>query len=877
MAPALGDGGRVVPLELEVSHSAAARPHRVSLRFGRFDLQPGERRLLADGQPVVLGARAFDLLVALVERAGQLVGKNELITRVWPGLVVEENNLQVQISTLRKVLGQSALSTIPGRGYRFELPVKRADAVAPDAASASSAPIAPVAAPEPVRARTNLPGRLLSLYGRAQDVATIKALLRKHVVVTIVGAGGIGKTRVAQAVAAEIAVESAADFPDGVWWVELAALSDGALVPSTVARALGVQLPGDRPPVEAVASLLMSERLLLVLDNCEHLTESIAEFIESLQAAAPHVRILVTSQETLKTVEEHVYRVGGLAVPVDDGAANALQAGAIELFVARAQGADPNFALTPAYAPAVIEICRRLDGIPLAIELAAARVPLLGVEGLRTRLDERFNVLTAGARVVLRRHQTLRATLEWSHGLLTPDEQTVFRRLGVFAGSFTLEAAQHVVGDERIDAWAALDHLGALVDKSLVLAEGDPVPRYRLLETSRAYALERLAEAGETQPMLRRHAEALLALLAAYENDDRRWRVTPADNVAFAAELDNLRAALGWAATSAAGTDLVVPLAGVSYRVWLATVQQAEGLERHLALQSRLHDGVSPRDAAGYWLSLARLGMASSEPRATFDAALRAADLYRSLGDDSRCYDALICAAVLGTETQERERAIVAAARLERATWPPRQRAGLLYARSWWCAALGRCEEALACAQQRVAVFREEGSPVGEQNAMSNVAAIELLLGRPEAALEHGRAVIAQLNALGAGAGAGFPYWIVMIALILLDRLDEAVNSGRKAHTLLLHEGDEYRLLAALSLLAAKKGRFVAAAHIIGHDDARLARTGEGLPPLAALLRARLDPLLSAALPAPELARLRAEGAAMRDEQVFKVGFGEGT
>ena len=266
-----------------------------------------------------------------------------------------------------------------------------------------------------------------------------------------------------------------------------------------------------------------------MLDNCEHLTDSVAEFIESVRAAAPQVRFLITSQETLKTAEEHIYRVGGLAVPADDGAATALHAGAIELFVARAQGADPNFALTPAHTPAVIEICRRLDGIPLAIELAAARLPLLGVEGLRTRLDERFNVLTAGSRVVLRRHQTLRATLEWSHGLLTPDEKTVFRRLGVFAGSFTLEAAQHVASDDRIDVWAALDHLGALVDKSLVLAEGDPVPRYRLLETTRAYALERLAEAGETERVLRRHAEALLAMLEAYEQDDRRWRITPAE------------------------------------------------------------------------------------------------------------------------------------------------------------------------------------------------------------------------------------------------------------------------------------------------------------------------------------------------------------
>ncbi len=646
-----------------MSRASATRAHSPSRRFGRFELQPAERRLLEDGRPVVLGARAFDLLVMLVERAGQLVAKNDLLMLVWPGLVVEENNLQVQISALRKVLGQSAVATVPGRGYRFELSFEPADAFAAQTSPDNATPTTAAAAPGPVRARTNLPAGHLSLYGRAQDLATIKALLRKHVVVTIVGAGGIGKTRVAQAVAADIAVESAADVPDGVWWVELAALSDGALVPTTVAHALGVKLPADRPAVEAAVSLLASQRLLLVLDNCEHLAESVAEFVESVRAAAPQVRILVTSQETLKTVDEHIYRLGGLTVPVDDGAANALQAGAIELFVARAQGADPNFALTPAQAPAVIEICRRLDGIPLAIELAAARLPLLGVEGLRTRLDERFNILTAGARVVLRRHQTLRSTLEWSHGLLTAEEQTVFRRLGVFAGSFTLEAAQHVVSDERIDMWAALDHLGALVDKSLVLAEGDPVPRYRLLETTRAYALERLAEAGETARMLRRHAEAILALLAAYEEDDRRWRKTPADTAPIVAELDNLRAALAWVVTAAAGADLVIPLAGVSYHVWAATIHAAEGFERCLSLRRHLHGRVPARDAALYWFSVAELGLVTSEPREGFDAALRAAELYRSLGDDSRRYDALLWRPCSAT-------------RRRRGSWPSPRRLG---------------------------------------------------------------------------------------------------------------------------------------------------------------------------------------------------------
>jgi len=264
-----------------LDHAAATYKYRDSHRFGRFELQPAERRLLADGQPVALGARAFDLLVVLVGRAGQLVAKNDLLTLVWPGLVVEENNLQVQISTLRKVLGQSAFATIPGRGYRFELPVEGADTAIPAAEPSGSPAAVLAAASEPARLRTNLPTQPLSLYGRARDLATIKALLRQHVVVTVVGAGGIGKTRLAQKVAADIAVESSADFPDGVWWVELAALSDGALVPSTVARALGVQLSGDQPPASSVASLLASQRLLLVLDNCEHLIDSVAQFIEA--------------------------------------------------------------------------------------------------------------------------------------------------------------------------------------------------------------------------------------------------------------------------------------------------------------------------------------------------------------------------------------------------------------------------------------------------------------------------------------------------------------------------------------------------------------------------------------------------------------------
>jgi predicted ATPase/DNA-binding winged helix-turn-helix (wHTH) protein len=848
-------------------------------RFGRFELRPGERVLLADGAPVALGARAFDLLAELTDRPGTLITKDDLLATVWQGLVVEENNLQVQVSTLRKILGPTALSTIPGRGYRFNLPVGLPDAL-PPARIGESPGVTAGAAPETPasEARTNLPSRLPRLFGRSEDLAAVTALLHAHSLVTITGTGGIGKTRVAQAVAKCIATESAADYPNGVWWVELAAIADGALVPSAVAQAMGVQLAGDRPTALALRSLLASQRVLLVLDNCEHLAGAVAALVDTLTAGAPCVSVLVTSQETLKAADEHVYRLGALAVSASLDAQAALQSGAVELFEARAQAVDRRFTLSPANLPAVIEICRRLDGIPLAIELAAARLPLLGVEGLRARLHERFNLLTGGARVVLRRHQTLRATLEWSHALLTPAEQTVFRRLAVFAGGFTLEAAQHVASDERIDPWIAIDHLGALVDKSLVLGEGDPVPRYRMLESTRAYGLERLAETGETHATLRRHAEAMLALLEPYEADDWRWRSTgscPAARV----ELDNLRAALEWSEADADSGELVVALAGVSYSVWWSSSQTAEGLARCLPLRRHVDATMPAQVVARFWLAIGKVGLYSFR-RESYEAAARAADLYRELGDDQRCFDALVLGAAQGARfatVSEMEAAIAEAERLERPEWPARQRASLQFARCWWLARQGRTEEALACAQRQVAICRDGGVEVASLYAVSNVTIMELLLGRLHEALEHARTAIGRLHALGGDAGAGHLYQSEMIALLMLNRIDEALEAARNAYPRLLREGDEYRMLMSLALLNALRGRPDIAARLVGFDAAVRARAGESVNVFATLFHERLDPLLAAGLSTAERSRFAAEGAALGDAEAFKLAFGDST
>jgi predicted ATPase/DNA-binding winged helix-turn-helix (wHTH) protein len=842
-------------------------------RFGRFELRPGERVLLADGAPVTLGARAFDLLVAFADRPGTLIGKDDLLATVWPGVVVEENNLQVQVSTLRKILGQSALATIPGRGYRFNLPVASAEADAHTTTVAGGEPTdgASDQVP-PSRARTNLPSRLPLLYGRGADVAAIVALLREHPVVTVTGSGGIGKTRVAQAVAKQILSEPGTNYSDGVWWVEFAALADGELVPSAVAEAMGLRIPGERPAALALRSQLAAQRILLVLDNCEHLTDSVASLIDILTSSAPHASVLVTSQETLKATDEHVYRLSGLAVPADTDVAAASQSGAIELFAARAKAADPRFTLTATNLPAAIEICRHLDGIPLAIELAAARLPLLGVEGLRARLHERFNLLTGGARMVLRRHQTLRATLEWSHALLTPDEQTVFQRLGVFAGGFTLEAAQHVASDEHIDPWTTLDHLGALVDKSLVLAEGDPIPRYRMLETTRAYALERLAETREMQPTLRSHAHAMLALLEPLEQYE--WQRPASAGIVPEAkvELDNVRAALEWADRANDG-PLAVALASVTHSVWWSSSHLAEGLARCLAVRRHVDSGVSPTIAARFWLTIAKLGLYSTR-RESYDAAVRAATLYREIKDDQRTFEALTFVAVQGTRfatVAETGAEIDEAARLERQEWPARQRAKLPFARCFWFARQGRIDEALASAQQQVAICREGGVEVAALYAMSNVTFMEALIGRSREALEQSRAAIARLYELGADAGAGHLYHSEMIALLMLDRSQDALAAAGNAYPRLVHEGDHYRLLLPLALINALAGRLEVAARITGFDDAAQARTGENASIVAEVLHARLDPLLGAGLSADERMRLATEGAAMHEEDAFNL------
>jgi predicted ATPase/DNA-binding winged helix-turn-helix (wHTH) protein len=499
-------------------------------RFGPFELRPDKRQLLKDGATISLRPRAFDLLVTLVDRAGHLVTKDELLNRVWPKAVVEEAALHVQVSALRKVLGADAITTVSGRGYQFTLPVTKGDGL-PDRAS---------------KPKHNLPYQLTSFVGRKQEIAQLGELVTANRLVTLIGAGGAGKTRLAIQVASRLTDA----FPDGVWLVELAALSDPHLVPQAVAQALEVKEQPTRPVIETLSDYLASKKLLLVIDNVEHLLEGSVQFVDVILRRSPDVAILVTSRERLGMVGELTYRVPSLTVPNpgDNFATDALLAyEGVRLFVDRARLLRPDFNVTAENAASLASICHRLDGIPLAIELAAPRLRSMSVEELGQRLDQRLALLTDGSRTALPRHRTLRSTIDWSYDLLTDLEQAMLRRVSAFASGWTLAAAEHVCTGDGIEKSDTVDLLASLADKNLILTEEhEGATRYRMLETIRQYALDRLRETGEEARWRNRHFAWVLALAEeSFEPlvgpDQGLWldRIAP--------ELDNFRAALRWA------------------------------------------------------------------------------------------------------------------------------------------------------------------------------------------------------------------------------------------------------------------------------------------------------------------------------------------
>jgi predicted ATPase/DNA-binding winged helix-turn-helix (wHTH) protein len=841
------------------------------LRFGRFELHPGSRHLLDAGAPAKLGARAFDVLLALAERRDRLVTKNELLDLAWPGLVVEENNLQVQISALRKLLGPHAIATIPGRGYRFVASV----AGEPQATSASvqgvtsgetherSGGIDPGTATSPL---TNLSGALAPLFGRGDDLDTLQRLIAEHRLVSIAGAGGIGKTAAAQ----RLAQRSADVFADGAWLVELAPVTDATGIASAVAAALAYPAVSE-PSIEGLARRLRGARLLLVLDSCEHLVEAVAAAAQVLLAEAPGIRLVTTTQEPLKLAEEQVYRLDTLRVPEEGSDLQAaLRSSAVALFRARARAADPRFELDEENLPAVIDVCRHLDGLALAIELAAARVPLLGVEGLRARLRERLRILTAGHRLALRRHQTLRAAFDWSHGLLSEPEQAVFRRLGVMVGTFDLESAQQVAAADGIDAWAVLDLLGTLVDKSLVIAEPGEPPRYRLLESGRAFALEKLQEAGETEATADCHLGAMLALFEPAAEE--QWTVPLAllrDR--HAADLDNLRAALDWAGRDDTDPGRLVSLTACSAAIWGVNAFRLEGQRRCRTAISRFAPDTPTRHVAQILLNYANV----THPRTTpveLDAIDRGIAASRTAADRNALFWGLTLRIWHLTKVgrlDEAQRDALEAEALQ-VDVPDALRPRLWTSRAHLHVALGDHEAAWRLKRAVLEAAERAGDPRGAMVAKTNLVDIELACGRVQDAVRHGRELVAELRRMPHLARFGSGFINLAAALTVAGELDEALMVAREGLASIRREGGLQVVLDHIGRLAFERGHPAEAARAIGHSRAWAAKSGdEREVNERRSYEATLKGLHEAMAP-DELERLLDEGGTLGIEEVLR-------
>lgn len=790
------------------------------IRIGSFELRPADRQLCAAGKPVDIGARAFDLLLVLAESPGRLVTKATLIERVWPHLVVDENNLPAQVAALRRVLGAAAIRTVPRFGYRLDLPVSHADT-----------DVMPDPQPAPVRQRREQGDSADPLVGRSADVEALMVALDRTRSVTLVGAAGVGKSRLAR----EIALRTSDDGATAVV-VPLEGLDAVNQVPSAIALALELKLPDDTHPFQALNRALQGGRCLIVLDGAEHLANALASPLAALVDAAPRLTLLVTSQSPLGRVGEAVHRLEPL--PMAD---------AVELFNRRASQADHRFELAAGQVALAGEICRRLDGNPLAIELAAARVPSFGLAGLLANLDDRFRLLKIEGAKAGARHGVLQAAFDWSYGLLTQSEQRVFDGLGAFASSFTLAAGASAASFDAIDLPGAIDLIGRLVDRSLVTRlPGDPA-RYAQLETARSYARSRLSATGSYEGAERRMAFAMLRVINhAYEDywwlDEAVWlqRHQP--------EIENVRAALAWARRHEPA--LAIALHGSAWPLFVEADLQQEARAAHDEAVALLNEFMPRAHVARFWQAVAVLDSGRQADRARYAAEL-AAPMHAAAGDLRSQYFDLLQAALNGRDEPEAAARTFAAARhIEQSDWPTRLLAHGAIVEGALLTGTGRFAEARAAYQRalRHAVATSERQALA---ATTNIVELDIAAGALDSALQLARPLAISLQHAGRAETRFELLSLLFGALLLAGDQDEARTTGSEILEVAgrLDTGRLYEVLDAMALLAARDGRHSQAARVAVRADAALARHGrERRGPAEDRIRLAVNEILDRAL-----------------------------
>jgi predicted ATPase/DNA-binding winged helix-turn-helix (wHTH) protein len=837
----------------------------VGVEFGPFRLYPAQRLLTHHGSPVPLGDRAFDVLRILVEHAPSVVSGRTLLEEVWADVFVQDGNIRLQIATLRKALGEGKdgaryISTVANRGYCFVAPLSRSPSMAVAAAASPDRAVdagKEADAATPASPETNLPVPLTNIIGRDREIAEMQERVMRSRLVTLVGPGGVGKTRLA----VDLGWRLLNAFPAGVWLIDLAPVSDPGMVASAAAAALRVSVEKADATVDTIVTTVGKAPRLLIFDNCEHLIDAAAALIHTLLERAPGLSVLATSRQDLHLAAEQVYGLDPLQVP-PAGAVEMSEFGAAELFVARARAADRLFELNEGNSAAVGEICRHLDGLPLALEMAAPRLRMLGIDGLRRGLDDRLRMLK-GAPDGGARHASLRTVLEWSHSLLAPLEQRVFRRLAAFPGSFSLEAAIVLGGEDGDESWDVVDALGRLIDRSMVTLEQRDPPRYRLLETLRLYGAEQLLASGEAEVAAERHARHFQAV---FDEAELCWEQTPEPDwiARYQPELDNLRSALEWALADPSRLGLAMALAA-SGALLLTDMSLIAEARKYVDRAIPLIDDATPATSTARLLMRAAILYARTLDPEGLAFAERAATLYRELGDRPNLAVALGEIGYYGA-TQSRHAEIgpllLEAQQLIGGDNFKKSRGRLVNLLGIVSIYMGDAAEARRHFMQALDLARALKSG-REPTILANLGVAEYLLGDLDRAIGLTREALSHGRTWSGHAWQGNTLCNLGAYLIARGRPSEARPPLEEALSALTERGDFPALscLQPWAVLGAVEGRLVEAAQLVGFIDAERARLGRMQPPSEQPLRDRLMGLLEAGLQPAELEACRAEGA----------------
>jgi predicted ATPase/class 3 adenylate cyclase len=714
----------------------------------------------------------------------------------------------------------------------------------------------------------NLPVQQTSFRGREHDLEEVKSLLSQHKLLTLSGSGGVGKTRLALQVGAEVLD----NYPDGVWLADFAPITDPELVSSIIAQELGMTQVEGRRVDESIPQWLKRKKLLLILDNCEHVLEAVAAIANAITRSCVDVRLLATSRQALGVSGEEVLRLPSLDVPhkiADLTPTAVMEFGAVALFVDRARSVDKSFVLTDDNAPIVAEICRRLDGIPLALELAAARVKILSIPNLAQRLNERFKILTGGSRTALPRQKTLGALIDWSYDLLTPQEQTLFTRLGIFAGGFTLDAATAVCTGDGIEELDVLDLLASLTDKSLVVADtAGEQERCHLLESTRAYALEKLAAAGAHEQLAHRHAEyfrdqAQAADVRSGTGSTAAWLAS------VELELDNYRAVLEWALKDGHDTALGGAVAGALQPLWSGAGLTVEGRYWIGQAQAGLDEAAHPQEAARLWRALASL----SDGKRKHDCAQRALALYDSLGDGRGAAGALSNLAHGLYQMGQLEEASDVNARTLAAMRKLGVKPGVancLNIQAWLEESRGDVVAARESYAQALAAYKALGDESSTAVVLGNLAELEFGDGQVEQARRLAGEAL-EIRSRGKNASTLASSYLNIaayrIALGDVDGARESAREGLRWTRQAQHALHTAIALQHIALLLALRGKVNDAARLIGYVNAQFKELGYEREATEKWSYEKLMAALREQLSEAEIEKLAAEGAGWPEDR----------